>query len=455
MEDRLKIFTSIIIISAFLIPNFQCFAYPSERTGVNLEVTGTPLVCNNNGVCEAGLGENSTNCPLDCPAAPPGGGGGIIIFDTTPPEIYNLLISKITFDSAEILWETNEQTFCQFFWGETQEYEKEVIVENIFYLKHGIALKNLLAGTKYHFKISCQDTNHNASETKDQEFITLTPPDTSPPANISNFRAIAFEGKIELKWNNPLDPDFKAVKIMRSTDFYPSDPWTGTPVYDGKEENFIDTGLIDGTRYYYTAFTHDLAGNYSSGAIISAVPNKPGITPPPEIITPASSTPPEIEKLNLEDFDFFQEGAKVVPADGKFNFKSGVPLTASLAYEKVPEVLKTIMITLKQEDKTFSFLLRVNGEKTRYEATILAPDPGVYPLVMAILNYKNQALKIINGQLVIEGTGASQISILWYEKINFWLYMLVVLLIILLAAHLIRRKIKKIKEQKKEFSFIQ
>lgn len=113
------------------------------------------------------------------------------------------------------------------------------------------------------------------------------------------------------------------------------------------------------------------------------------------------------------------------------------------------------MITLKKDEKTFSFLLRINEEKTRYEATILAPAPGVYPLVVAILNYKNQALKIINGQLVIEGTGAPQPSILWYQEINFWLYMLFVLLILLFGAYLIRRKLKKIKERKRDFSFVQ
>ena len=117
MNQCSKIFTVIIIISALLTPIFQSSAVLNE-TGINLQVTEVP-VCNDNGICEPERGENYENCPLDCPApAPP---GAVLIPDTTPPLIYNLLISKITLNSAEISWDTNEQALCQLFWGKTQE----------------------------------------------------------------------------------------------------------------------------------------------------------------------------------------------------------------------------------------------------------------------------------------------------------------------------------------------
>lgn len=440
MEKYLKISILLIIISVFSFSNLFAFAASTE-TGASLKVTG----CNINGTCEPYWGEDSTNCPLDCSAIPPGGGENPIF---NPPEIYNLLISKITVNSAEISWETKEQALCSLFLGETQEYEKEVVAEEIFYLRHEILLNNLSSGTKYYFKISCKDFSNQEAETKDQEFITLVPPDTTPPANVSNFQAIAGDEKIELKWTNPTDSDFKLVKIMRSTDFYPSDPFTGAPVYSGKGEGFFDVGLTNGIRYYYTIFAYDMAGNYSSGAIVSAVPNKPGIIPPPEIITPASSTP-EVEKLIIDDFDFIQDGVKIIPIEGKLKLKTGVPLTAAIPYEKVPEVLKTIMITLNKNEEKFSFLLRINKEKNRYEATILAPDPGVYPLTLSILDYKNQSLKTIKGQLIAEGTVDTErtgVFVPWYMQIKFWI--LLGLLILLLIAYFIWKKIKKDQEPK-------
>ncbi|MFH1036506.1 MAG: fibronectin type III domain-containing protein [Patescibacteria group bacterium] len=428
----------ILTVIVLFVPVFQIYGENSE-TGVNLDIL---LECNNDGVC--GIGENTSNCPLDCPPSPPPSTP-----DTTPPIIYNLSILRITLNSAEVSWETNELALCQFFWGQTEEYKQEIILEDNFLLDHSVLLKNLSAGTTYHFKISCKDGYQNTAETADQKFTTLFPPDITPPVNVSNFTAIPGDSQIELQWKNPvLQPgsgqadDFNGVKIMRSTSFYPEDPWTGMPVYNGKGESFTDTGLENGVRYYYTAFAYDKAGNYSSGAIVSAVPAKPGIViPPPEIPTSTIPVPPEIDKLTIDDFDFVQEGKKIVPDGGRVKLEPQKPLEISLGYEKVPEVLKTIMITLEDPyGKTFSFLLRINKEKTRYEAVILAPEPGVYPLTITILDYKNKTLKRITGFLVIAG-GAEKI-LPGQKKCKIWPWILL-LLLILTAIYLYKRRKKK------------
>lgn len=465
-EKCSKILATIIIF-AFSIPILGTFA-ASDQIQANLNVIcdgdgvcegaygenqincPTDCGCDNNGICEPARGENSTNCFLDCPVslppAPPPSetGGALFLPDAPPPVIYNLLVSEITLNSANISWETNEYALCQVFLGNTQDYEFENIVEAALYEKHSTKLINLLSKTTYYFKISCRDAAKNESETTGQKLTTLTPPDITPPANVSNFEAIAGDGQVELKWKNPPDLDFKAVKIMRSTDFYPSDPLAGTLIYNGNGKSFLDTGLTNRVRYYYTAFAYDKTGNYSSGAIVSGVPHEPGVIPPSEEM-PTSTIPitPEIEKLNFNDFDFFQGGEKIIPTEGKFDIKSGMPLTASIAYEKVPEVLKTIMATLSSGEKVFSFLLRINKEKTRYEAIIASPDPGVYPLTLNILDYKNQALKKITGQLIIEESKTAPAPIPWYKKSKNWFCLLLGLIILALIIYLLRRKRKK------------
>lgn len=380
------------------------------------------IFCNNNGICEPELGEDYSNCPSDCPAptpTPPSGGGGFFP-DLTPPTIYNLLISEITLNSAKISWKTNEQALCQLFWGKTQEYGKETVSETTFYFDHFTKLINLSSATNYHFKIKCRDTNRNESETVDQKF-TIT-----PLTNVSNFEAIPGDSQITLRWRNPSNPDFKAVKIMRSEGFYPKDSWEGEMVYDGKKTSFVDTALTNGKRYYYTAFSYDFAENYSSGAIASAVPQKslppeappPEIPPPPEEIPPEAPPPSEIEKITLEDFDFIQEGEKIPIIEEKIEVKSKEPLTISIDYEKVPEVLKTIMVTIEKEEKIFSFLLRVNQEKTAYLATLLSPEEiRIYPFSITVLDYENQALKRIPSQMKVIETPLPLIEIPWYKKI--------------------------------------
>ena len=325
--------------------------------------------CNNNGICEPERGETSANCPLDCPEEEEeeeeAVGGGRAFFDTTPPIIFNLFISKITLNSVEISWETNEQALCQVFWGKTDEYREGSISEQTFYRQHSTEIINLSPATVYHFKIVCRDTNYNKNETIDQKFTTLTPPDITPPANVSEFKAVAGDKEITLSWKNPPDTDFKGVRIVRSEKFYPSDPFDGEVVYDDKGTFFVDTGLKNGIRYYYTAFAYDKTRNYASGAIASAVPLAPIppeeippkvppiVPPPPEEIPPVVSPPPKVEKVKIEDFDFIQKEEKIpIEKEKIIKAKSATPLTISVNYEKVPEVLKTIMVTIEKENNS-------------------------------------------------------------------------------------------------------
>lgn len=403
--------------------------------------------CNNNGLCEPLRGENIGNCPLDCALFPRPDG-------VIPPRIFNLLVSEITLNSAKISWETNKSTLCKFFWGRTSEYKKETISEVNFKKKHSVNLTGLSPATVYYFKVDCQDPLDLKTETDGQKFTTLIPPDTIPPANVSDFRAVPDDKQITLFWENPPDSDFKAVRIVRNEKFYPSSPWDGIPVYDNDGTSFVDTGLKNGNRYYYTAFAYDKTGNYSSGAIVSAVPQPevPIIVPPlpPEEIPPIVPPLPEIEKITLEDFDFIQKGKKIFLKDKKaVKIEAEEPLTISIDYKKVPEVLKTIMVTLKKEEKSFSFLLRVNKEKTAYKATLLSPpEAGIYPFIVTILDYKNQTLKKINGELLIIGkAGVAPIApILWYQKIPIWKYIIYVLpwiFLLLLIAHFFKKREKQ------------
>jgi hypothetical protein len=446
-----KILIFFLLIGLFFLNYLVIFAQTGE-TGASLQVTGTSVVCNNNGVCESG--ENSTNCPLDCPVPPipPPTPPAPYIPDREPPTIYNIIVKEVTLNSVKIEWEVSEAALCQLSWGKTSNYEEGVAIEKDFTPeKHSTSLIGLLPATLYYFEISCHDSSSNVSA-RNSQFSTLTPPDFTPPANVSDFSAEPGDKQIKLSWKNPSDADFEGVRIVRSTNFYPENPQGGILVYDGNGESFLDEGLENGVRYYYTAFTYDRAKNYSSGAIVSGVPHKPGVIPPPEEIT-TSTIPitPEIEKLDFKDFDFYQGGKKIIPTEGKLDIKSNMPLTASIAYEKVPEVLKTIMVTLENESgKIFSFLLRVNKEKTRYESVIASPDPGVYPLTMNILDYKNQRLKILKGELVIEGQSAPVVKPNFCQKYCRYIYILLALLILLLIAYLAKKYRDKKKNEKVE-----
>jgi len=404
-----------IFLALFSLILFSNVLAVSDSTKISAEVTGVPApICNYNEICEPGRGETAENCS-DCV--------NTSIHSVPFPLIYDLLIEKVTLNSAEISWKTNKDALCKIFWGRTAEYKAGGIAEIYFGDNHLLKLIGLEEQTKYHFKVSCTDKLDTTIETTDYEFMTLTPADHIPPANVKDFEAIAGDKKIELKWKNPSDFDFQGVRIIRNDRFYPSDISDGEIVYEGNRTSFTDTDVENGRRYYYTAFSFDRNRNYSSGAVVSAVPQPaegPIAVPPlpPEEIVPVGPLPEGIEKIKLEDFDFFVGGIKVFPKDGKIEgLEPDAPFTISIKYEKVPEVLKTIMATLEKENKFFSFLLRINEEKTVYEATIIPPEEaGIYPMAITILDYKNRALKKIKGAIAVEKAESQKII----EGLSFW-----------------------------------
>jgi len=437
----------LAFLMAFLFFLTLSFLIPSVAIGLEQEVGIGALVsvCDNDGICEPERGENAILCPLDCLLP-------VIRFrDIVPPIISNLLVSKITFDSAIVSWDTNEQALCEISWGENRKYDKGNISEIGFSFKHSIQLTGLSPATLYYFKVKCQDLSNNKSE-KEGKFITLLAPDITPPVNISNFEAIPGDKKITLKWQNPPDLDFKAVMIRRSTVFFPTSPEEGELAFDGKDTSFIDTGLTNGKRYYYTAFSYDFSGNFSSGAIVSAVPFKIKPLLPEEIFTEKECLeagyywyddachrepkivppPPEVEKITIDDFDFIQAGRKIPIIDGKLEIKKEESLEISINYDKVPEVLKTITVTLEKGEKFFSFLLRINKEKTVYLATLMPPEePGIYPITIAVLDYKNQTIKKLFGELEVKAKEI--ILIKWWQRINILHYFLAILILLIIG----------------------
>ncbi len=375
----------------------------SGSVNATTQVCAVPPVCGN-GLCEAG--EDSSNCPADCLVVPGPGNGPP---DLNPPVISSLSVTA-TYNSASISWKTDELAISVLKWGKTEDYELGSLSEISFSVNHSTSLTNLNPETVYYFRIDDKDVFGNAGKLFKQKFTTLVLPDTIPPANVAGFTVASVDNSaLKLDWENPPDADFAGVKIVKSTKFFPANLNEGTLIYDGKGTSYKDNDVEKGVRYYYTIFSYDASGNYSSGAVGSGFISKPGVPFPPEFppAVPPELVPPAIEKIQPEDFNFFQNGKLLTIEGGKIDANPNEPLKILLNYEKVPEVLKTILITLTEpsrERKTFSFLLKANKEKNAYEA-VLAPlkNPGLYPATISILDYKNKTLKKIKTYLLVQG----------------------------------------------------
>ncbi|HET8759669.1 MAG TPA: fibronectin type III domain-containing protein, partial [Nitrospiria bacterium] len=153
--------------------------------------------------------------------------------------------------------------------------------------------RSVSAGTFYYYVVRSYDTSGNESGNSNQ--ASVTPLDTLPPPAVIDFAAgDGADSGATLSWTNPVDPTLGEVLVARKTGGYPTghaDPLAAV-VYDsttpvsGGSVSFFDTGLTNGTTYYYAVYTRDAAGNWND----ATTPAGNADTAVPSSLAPASPT---------------------------------------------------------------------------------------------------------------------------------------------------------------------
>ncbi|HNY97701.1 MAG TPA: hypothetical protein PKM84_01095 [Candidatus Pacearchaeota archaeon] len=351
-----------------------------------------------------------------------------------PLSVSNISVGQITYNYAFISLNTNNSAICSLFWGKSIAYESgNVIMQSSNGLSHSLELKDLGSETIYHFKAECRESGGNSAQTSDWTLTTLKAPDNQPPPNIFGFSASGSDGAVTLNWQIPNDPDFSILKIYRADNFYPQNPGEGQLIYDadGVSGTYIDSGLENGKRYFYTAFSYDAANNASSGSIADASPfraveiNEPIVIPPiigggeglggqeknylEDLLEGEGSVPitPQLREQfeTLQNFDFSkiifaQTGLEF--AGEKVKLEGGRMLEMALEGSGISKLIKTIIVVFEREGKKFSFLLRPEkGE--RYMSNIVVPEDraGTYKVSLLFFDINNNLLKKIAGEIEI------------------------------------------------------
>jgi len=261
--------------------------------------------------------------------------------------------------------------------------------------------------------------------------------DTIAPANVSNFRAEVSDEKINLAWTNSKDSDFAGVRINRSTKNYPLSPDQGAMIYNGSGTSFLDADVENGIKYFYSAFAFDKTGNYSSGAIVSAVlraplipkipippPKAPSELPsgiPPEIpeeiiplipLPPESPAAPEItlpkEKVELSDFVFrIQTGIgqiEISPEElGRIKIVKETVLFISIPANRFAKKVKVLTVTIQSDPA--SFLFKFNEKTNAFETTITAPPTKGSHKLTIIVVYENGTVDSISTEMLVDPFG--------------------------------------------------
>lgn len=409
--------------------------------------------------------------PAESEESPPPGGGGPIIPETVPPVISKIVISDITLSSAKISWITDELAIPQVNYGKTADLEKTYIGGS-FTTENSIIIEDLQPETKYYFEIIAIDRAGNRSSAENLNFFTLGIKDIVPPANVSGLKAKAGDSKIELMWQNPADIDFENVIIARSGTFYPKNAGEGVVVYSGGGESFTDTDLLNGTRYYYSVFASDSGGNISSGAVVSATPEKPpkkpeippekpGMppeeTPPekPEIPpekpiepeVPPEEIPPEIKEITIDDFIFLQNDEKISLKEGKLEIDPEKEISLSIEAGKIPEEVGSIMIILTRENEEYSYLMKKDENRGVYSASIKLADKGEFDVTIVFLNRDNKIMKAVSGSMYPVVTTRHPES--RFSAVDY-IFPLIIFLVILILYKVIKKILKDRRSKNKK-----
>ena len=299
-----------------------------------------------------------------------GGSGGSAVYGQVHNIAFLGFTSTVGATSTEVDWQTSVPTVSQIEWGTDYDASIGTVSEVAYSTTHSVIFNNLDPNTSYYVSITATSYSGLTSEMVNN-FVTNPLPVSAvafSPQNVHDFTVTPLNNQaVSLAWVNPVEQDMTQVHIRRGTRYFPTDPTEGYIVYDGKGQSVIDNTVLPGTHYYYSAFTENAAGAYSSGALAEYS----GTTS----ANPSSSTAPlyggtvSIATTTFSNIAFVQNNVRVSPNSVNPN----EPLVLTIHPLYIPSVAQQTILTLVQDGVTQRFLFSYNPD-----GSLSAVVPALY-----------------------------------------------------------------------------
>ena len=330
------------------------------------------------------------------------------------------------YTSAQIDLTTARPVMVSLRWGRTTSYELGYLTTDTYSRTNNIRLTDLEPGTTYLYEGTAATPFGLQSVIETGSFTTLIDQAVQAPSNVARFFAVGDGEDVRLSWQRPVGELGSDVRIVRSHLGFPAHPQDGAIVYQGSGTAVIDEAVLSQfSPVYYTAFTISPDGAVSSGAIAVAYarlggesgsdPSGDFVPVNPDIGTPiptdeATSTvqedrvTPDMKIPKLSEV-YVRQGEKEFSFLGEvLMLDSETPFTVAIPKSAVAGNLKSIIGTVVDPTDTrkrHSFLLRINADNSRYEATVPALSvQGESTLLVEIYDY--QAAIVAKYQAPIE-----------------------------------------------------
>jgi len=296
--------------------------------------------------------------------------------------------------------------------GRTTSYEIGYLVGNRFTVNHRVPINDLQPGTEYFYEVIGYTPAGFQTVLRRGSFVTLSDQTPLAPPNVTDLTAQAAGADVRLAWQLPPGlPNDARVRVVRSHYGYPSFVNDGLVVYEGTALQAVDVAVLNlYDRLFYTAFVIDPNGLISSGAITQVIrfgsPVVPGLPVQPVfevsdqgdlVLDPTSQPVVPIAEILATDMppasgiEVRQAALLYTFASSTVSLSTAEPFAVSIVADLIVGEFKTIVATLRDprgSGKVFSFLLRLNADRTAYQAVIApVPMPGVSDLMVEIYDY--------------------------------------------------------------------
>jgi phosphodiesterase/alkaline phosphatase D-like protein len=182
--------------------------------------------------------------------------------DTVPPVFLDQpMITYLTDTQAIVSFSTNEDATATVFYGRASVSEN-MTSEGVYAMTHTITLTGLFPNSSYAYRVEIRDRSGNGPvASAEDDFITLTAPDTAAPVIFAGPRAAyVAETSAILEWTTN-EPASGIVWYGTVSGTYAMNASSIDVVTD---HSVTLTNLIANTTYYYVVQSTDPAGNASA-----------------------------------------------------------------------------------------------------------------------------------------------------------------------------------------------
>ncbi|MBD3228496.1 MAG: hypothetical protein GF329_09935, partial [Candidatus Lokiarchaeota archaeon] len=206
-------------------------------------------------------------------------------------------------NTLNVSWTPNFETDIEYYnlYMSNSSSGPYILKTNINHPNSSYIVSNLTDGKTYYFKVSAIDGV--PYEGKNSTIKAGIPSDTTPPDKVENVSVSVINtgNELNITWDANTEPDFQHYLVYRSTTsgFTPSQSnW----IANTSNLFYHDTGLVDGTTYYYKITAIDDGGpNQNEGTPSDQASGTPADTVAPGIVTGLQvSVIQSGNKLNLE-----------------------------------------------------------------------------------------------------------------------------------------------------------